>query len=265
MPSAVWRGDFLDGAALAAQVLERRDATEKLGVAWMRAPSLLRLLRWLLAGKSTAAMLRKRARTALEASPTKSPRLLGLLHVVLGDVPVAAALLQKAPGLGWSSGDHPGHLLFPAFAWMLGGAPAGSAHERVAQVLRSTAREFGDFDDAGAEDPGSAKAATPRLSRPSVMDALERAEVTKKLTAADRASALAAMKAAATKRTDGVLENKRRRHYAHAALLVACCVELEGGTKSAGGSAWAASIRTGTQRFPAFQHELRSALEQVRR
>jgi hypothetical protein len=265
VPSTVWRGDFLDGAALAAQVLERKDATEKLGIAWLRAPSLARLLRWLLAGTPSPATLKKRATTALEVCPTKSPRILGLLHVLLGDVPAAATLLKKAPGLGWSSSDHPGHLLFPVLAW-IGGTPAGSVRERVAQVLRSPARELGDFDDAGADDAGTTKAATPRLSRPSVMDALGRAELAKKLTAMDRASALAAMKTAATKRTDGVLDNKRRRHYAHAALLVACCVELEHGSGSAAGkSAWAESIRAETQRFPAFQRELRSALEQAQR
>ena len=223
------------------------------------------LLRWLLAGKPSAATLKKRAATALEVSPTKSPRLLGLLHILLGHVPAAATSLQKAPGLGWSSSDHPGHLLFPVFAWF-GGTPAGSVRERVAQVLNSRGWELGDFDDAGADNAGAAKAATPRLPRPSVMDALERAEVAKKLTAADRTSALAAMKTAATKRADGVLENKRRRHYAHAAVLVACCVELEDATGSgAQGSAWAESIRARTRRFPAFQEELRSALEQVRR
>jgi len=35
-----WRGDFLDGAALAAQQLERRDATERLEAAWLGAPLL---------------------------------------------------------------------------------------------------------------------------------------------------------------------------------------------------------------------------------
>jgi hypothetical protein len=49
-------------------------------------------------------------------------------------------------------------------------------------------------------------------------------------------------------------------------LLVACCVELEHGSGSAAGkSAWAESIRAETQRFPAFQRELRSALEQAQR
>ena len=42
-----WRGDFLEGAALAAQQLGRRDATRCLEAAWLGAPSRVRLLRWL--------------------------------------------------------------------------------------------------------------------------------------------------------------------------------------------------------------------------
>jgi hypothetical protein len=33
----------------------------------------------------------------------------------------AAKLLAEAPGLGCSSADHPGHLLFPLFCTLLGG------------------------------------------------------------------------------------------------------------------------------------------------
>lgn len=42
-----WRGDCLDGIALAAQRLRRPDATRHLEAAWRGAPTLTRLLRWL--------------------------------------------------------------------------------------------------------------------------------------------------------------------------------------------------------------------------
>ena len=54
------------------------------------------------------------------------------------------------------------------------------------------------------------------------------------LSAADRVVAPAALKAAATKRMDGLLDKKRRRHYDHAARLIACCVELEDDTPGSG-------------------------------
>src|SRR5436190_15968914 len=44
-----WRGELLDGAALAAQQLRRSDVVQRLEAAWVGAPSLVRLLRWLVA------------------------------------------------------------------------------------------------------------------------------------------------------------------------------------------------------------------------
>lgn len=260
-----WRGGFLDGAALAAQLLGRKDANKKLEAAWLGEPSLTRLLRWLLSGEPTSATLRKRAASALKASPTKAPRLVGLLNVLVGDIESAAKRLARAPGRGWSSSDHPGHLLFPVFAWLLGGAPKGSVRAELAQVLL---QPLDSEDDAGfgfLGEVGPARGAGPRLSTPSVVDALQRAEVTRHLTVQERGVALTAMKAAATKRTDGVLTEKRRRHYGHAAALVACCVELEDGTgRDSGASPWAGALRTRASRFPAFQEALRAPLAQVR-
>lgn len=44
---------------------------------------------------------------------------LGLLRLLAGDIRAAADLLSQAPGLGWSSEEHPGHVLFPSFALLL--------------------------------------------------------------------------------------------------------------------------------------------------
>lgn len=252
------RGDFLDGAALAAQELGRKDLPKKLEAAWLGAPSLLRLVRWLAHGTPTAATLRKRAATAIAENPTKSQRIIGFLNLIVGDVNAAAQLLSKAPGLGWSQGDHPAHLLFAAFAWLLGGAPEGSVRGELAAALHSPLR--GDFDLRDAEP------SAPKLTRPTTIGVLQRAYVTQRLTADNRKTMLEAMKTAAARRTDGVLGEKRRRHYEHAAMLIACCVELEAELALAAGvSAWAEALRTRASRFPAFQEQLRSALAQARR
>ncbi|NOK08239.1 hypothetical protein [Corallococcus exercitus] len=261
-----WRGGFLDGAALAAQVLGRKDAHTKLKAAWLGAPSLTRLLRWLLAGEPTSATFRKRAASALKASPTKAPRLVGFLEVLVGDLESAARRLARAPGIGWSSSDHPGHLLFPVFAWLLGGTPKGSVRAGLAQALVQPPSPDEDTGFELLDEVGPAQDAGPRLVTPSVIDALQRAEVTQRLTVHERGVALAAMKAAATKRTEGVLGTKRRRHYGHAAALVACCVELEDGTRGAAGtSTWAEALRARTSRFPAFQEALHAPLARARR
>lgn len=91
-----WRADFLDGAALAAQELGRKDLPERLERAWRDAPSMLRLRRWLGSSKSKV-VLRRRAAEALDACPRRAHRQRALLHVLLGDLPSAAKLLASAP------------------------------------------------------------------------------------------------------------------------------------------------------------------------
>ena len=69
------------------------------------------------------------------------------------------------------------------------------------------------------------------------------------------------MQCAATRRTEGLIVNKRRRHYGHAAMLIACCLELARivGQKDAV-SQWVAELRREYKRFPAFQREREDAL-----
>jgi hypothetical protein len=111
-------GDFLDGAALAAQELSRKDLPERLELAWRKAPSLLRLRRWL-GSSGSRGILKKRAAAAIEACPTKAHRQKALLCILLGDFETAAKLLASAPGLGWSDSEHPGQ--FPYSLPLLGG------------------------------------------------------------------------------------------------------------------------------------------------
>jgi hypothetical protein len=68
---------------------------------------------------------------------------------------------------------------------------------------------------------------------------------------------LAAMRKAAESRLAGVTDQKRRRHYGHAAELVAVCVACDPSPPTAG---WVASIRTEYRRFPALRDELDRAL-----
>jgi hypothetical protein len=254
--SPVWRGDFLDGAALAAKRLEHERASAKLEAAWLGAPSLARLLRWLLADDASRALVRKRAKQAIEACPKDAARLRGLLHMLLGERELAARALASAPGLGWSSDDHPGHVAFPSFAWVLGeGKPAHAAATCV-DALREAPHSLTDISFEGLDLLHETRA-VEKLATPTVLDALARAEANSRVTPSQRNVILDAMRAAARKRVDGVTGEKRRRHYGHAAMLVACCVELDRG---AAASAWLAEIRARTSRFPAFREELAGAL-----
>jgi len=189
------RGEFLDGAALATGQLGRKDLPARLERAWRAAQNMVRLRRWL--GSATARnVLRGRAATALDSCAPQATRQRGLLHVLLGDYDAAAKLLASAPGLGWSSGEHSGHLLFPLFTSLLTGTPFN-------------AESAGDFE---ALDPLS-DYEEPRLPAPEIASLVDLAGVTTPVAGRDRSTMLNAMRKAAEKRIAGVTENKRRRHY----------------------------------------------------
>lgn len=101
VPAAHWVGNFLDGAALAAHRLGRKDAAQKLEAAWTAAPSLARLLRWLVAdGPSTkradGALVRKRAAAVLASPPTRAASMLAFLHLLGGEPAVGASTRESS-------------------------------------------------------------------------------------------------------------------------------------------------------------------------
>ncbi|MEE9385022.1 MAG: hypothetical protein V3V08_16580 [Nannocystaceae bacterium] len=228
------RGDFLDGAALAAQELGRKDLPKRLERAWREAPSMVRLRRWLGTSK-TMRVLSQRVAEAQCATPKQAHRQRALLHVLEGDFCAAAKLLAAAPGLGWSSGDHPGHLIFPLFCTVLGGLTSFEIESRDLDDLSSPA----DLDE-------------PRLLTPQIPALLEQAAVATPPDSKTRTAVFKAMRKTAEKRIEGVTENKRRRHYEHAASLAAACIVVD---KTPAAAAWMASLRDEYRRFPALQRE----------
>lgn len=229
------RGDFLDGAALAAQELGRKDLPARLERAWREAPSMVRLLRWL-GSSNTRKVLLGRVSEVLAAVPKHEQRQRSLLHVLSGDFTAAAKLLASGNGLGWSSGDHPGHLLFPLFISLLGGVDLPDEPMRDYDELSP----LSDRDEA-------------RLATPEVAGLIRLAGIGAPTELAIRAAVIKSMRTAAEKRIAGVTENKRRRHYGHAASLALACAQVDSST---GGTKWLDGIRDEYQRYPALQREL---------
>ncbi len=241
------RGEFLDGAALAAQTLGRKDLPARLEKAWRAGPTVLRLRRWL-GSSSSKAILGKRVAQALEGCPTQAARQRALLHVFESDFVPAATLLAAAPGLGWSNQEHPGHLLFPLFARLLGGM-RGLPSAATDQL---SLRDMDEVFESTTTDPDA-----PRLIAPEIEALLEQAGVEAISDSAAWATILTAMKKAAENRTAGVTEQKRRQYYGHAAELVALCVACD----TAGETArWAAALKANYNRFPALRSELDRAM-----
>jgi hypothetical protein len=234
------RGGFLDGAALAAQELRHGDLSLWLENAWRAAPDMLRLRRWLGSARNKSA-IRARAAEALDACPESAQRQRAFLHVVLGDFTSAAKLLAEAPGLGWSGGEHPGHLIFPLFR--------GFLCERGEAAAAAPAHETVDSDLLDAHQGGDG----PSLVTPEVDEILRRAGVTHIGSARARRASLAAMREAAEKRLAGVVENKRRNYYGHAASLVAARLACDASPEAVD---WLASLRAQYRRYPALRSQL---------
>ena len=116
------------------------------------------------------------------------------------------------------------------------------------------------FPPPGLGLRGATRAKTP----PAVADLLTVTSANATLDSKSRAATLDAMQSATTKRVDGILGNKRRRHYRHAATLAARCVELApmvGKHKPI--ATWTERLRKEYSRFYAFQKELRGALASI--
>lgn len=241
------RGEFLDGAALAAQSLERRDLASYFERAWRASPSMSRLRRWL-GSASTKAALGKRVGEGLEACPKQATRQRALLHLLSHDFAAAAKLLASAPGLGWSNGEHPGHLLVPLFAQLLGASRTPARRDLDPMFHRGA--DLDELEAMTAEPE-------PRLATPEVDVLLGLAGVAGIADATSRRAVLAAMKKSAESRVAGVTEQKRRRHYGHAAELVATCVACD---KTDETKRWAAALQAEYKRFPALRDELERAL-----
>jgi hypothetical protein len=248
-----WRGELLDGAALAAQELGRPDLPRRLETAWRAAPTLTRLLRWLAVDGPDHVSLRTKATKALTRCPKTAMRQIGLLRVLAGDVAGAAAVLAKSPGLGWSNPDHPGHTLFPLLATLLSNGTIGDA---LVTELEATGR-----------DPLESLAMTEQehkpLTTPPIVALIQRGRPGIALTVPDRDAAIDAMRVAAEKRVEGILGNSRRQHDGHAALLVASCVAYAPEKRAATLMRWAMDLRQQYWRRHAFRAELARACESL--
>ena len=249
-----WRGELLDGAALAAQELGRPDLPKRLKAAWRAAPTMTRLLRWLAVDGPDHASLRTKATKALRGCPQTAARQIGLLRLLAGDVAGAAAVLAKSPGLGWSNPDHPGHTLFPLLATLLSN---GTIADALMTELEATGRD--PLDSLALTDQEH----KPTLTTLPIVALIQRARPSVALTDPDRDAVIDAMRVAAEKRLEGILGNSRRQHYGHAALLVASCVAYAPEKRAAPLLRWAMDLRQQYWRRHAFRAQLARACESL--
>ena len=169
--------------------------------------------------------------------PKTAGRQLGLLRLLAGNISAAADLLSQAPGLGWSSNEHPGHVLFPSFAVLLAHRTSRRVSDTLLADLDSTCR-----DPLEVLSPDDVER-RPTLGTPSMATLIQDMSSTITFVEEDLKSMVDSMCVAAERRVEGILGSSRRRHYGHAAMLVASCVALApaGGDKDL--SKWMMGLR----------------------
>ena len=124
-----WRGELLDGAALAAQELGRPDLSKRLEAAWRVAPTLTRLVRWLVAdGLPRWNPLRVRAAKALSSLSQDGRAANRTAARYQGDVRTAAEVLAKAdPVSAGPALTIPGTCCSPCSLTWLSNRPGGGS------------------------------------------------------------------------------------------------------------------------------------------
>ena len=243
------RADFLDGVALAAQELGKKNISAHLERAWRQEPTLLRLIRWLGTSKSKTT-INERAKQALKACPPKAHRQAAFLHLILSDFRASGKLLGNAKGLGWSDSDHPGHLIFPLFYKLLGGSDA--VFESGYTVVSTRAMTIDDLEFMTSRDD------EPTLVTPSIDEILALVGMAKKTSETSKNTMLLAMKKAAENRIAGVTGKGRRKYYSHGAQLVAACFKVDPSEEA---ERWVTDLRQEYRRYPALQAEFSNVLE----
>jgi hypothetical protein len=108
--------------------------------------------------------------------------------------------------------------MFPSFAILLSRRTATRVSEALVTDLDSTGR------DPMALLPPNDVERRATLATPSIATLIQHALSTIMVADEDLRSMVDAMRVAAERRVEGVLGNSRRRHYGHAAMLVASCV-----------------------------------------
>jgi hypothetical protein len=102
-----------------------------------------------------------------------------------------------------------------------------------------------------------------RVDTRSVGAPIEELHSTLALHPSDRDVMLDATRVAAEKRLEGILGQSRRRHYGHAATLVASCLAVAPRHRQRAASDWIAQLLGAHSRRHAFKAELQAALKSV--
>jgi len=255
------RAIMLDaGLTLARQTGDQKRMTELAERAMLAAPTIRRMVRWLLADQPDRATILARSLRVVEICPDTTPRMRALLAAVQGAFHEVALLLEDS-GDGWDDEEHPGRVAFPVLLIAFYGGPKGTpiASKLCAPLFGVKAKHpDADIDrwdgrDSLPEILGKVDVPSPGSS---ILDALHEVQ-SKSDPAQDLGGIPWLLRDAASRRGARVLATKERQFYEHAALLIVAAAEA---TFRAGNRAMARAYLGEMAQAATRQSTFRSAL-----
>jgi tetratricopeptide (TPR) repeat protein len=259
-----WAARFHDDAARVAFHAGKSAETARiLHAAWRARPTVARLLRWLGAESPDPAVGEDKTRDEIEALRRRVLRApcaaAATLRLLAGDYRGAAAALAKADGLGWSSEEHPGHVIFPALLFIVTHGQAPSRRSEPAAKVIEAGWVGSSLSETLDEELSLFHGLLPPPPRLSLRSCLEKGIARHPLSPEQRSKVVAALRQAAARRVEAVVAKKRRGAYHHAGLLAAACAAIGDPSAPAAGSAWLAALAASFPRQSAFKAARRAA------
>jgi hypothetical protein len=201
-------------------------------LAFRASPSARRLLEYCAEGNPGQSALRARIKTELEYAETcdepPSPRLMAVLDLLLGHVELAMQSLEDSSMLGWSSKDHPGHVLFPALLLVSSGILQPESESILARLWSQLDSILGlrvDGPEAHHEIFAACSLEHPNKISVSCRALLEPALGRLRLNKERRRALLKDLQEVTLKRVHSIVGNRFRRAYERASLVSVACAE----------------------------------------
>jgi len=193
-------------------------------------------------------------------------RLLATLLLLTGETDEAIALAERAPAVGWSGGDHPGPVVIPYLLCAASGGAELTPGTALADLWRGIDADEPTFPmwDPEAQDDGfddEQEEAWPDVSlkpRPVRLTPFLRAQIEQQAVDPERrAQFLEVARTIAERRVKEILDQKHRRAYERAAMLVGAVSEarIMAGDRGSGHTLLE-TIRRQFSRYSAFTREL---------
>lgn len=243
---------FLEKAVELARELGHSDLENRLFLRYENEPDLESLLLWLSHIRERSrgpGPLKKAIAQSMKRKGTDALQATGLA-LCQGNLSSIGRWIEKASALGWSFGDHPGHLGIMGLMTALVNA-SWSRSAGKWKIKYDTLRPEFLWDHSNLSEEMLAR----------LVDLIAETKPQAELNESSVKALLNAIRITVEKRAEGILSNKRRNHYAHIAFLMCCYVRMAEHLNEDRAMIWFISMENKYSHFSRFKKELNRQLK----